>query len=474
MFKLQDQYRLALSNKLTEDIKLREFNEKMDPKVELENIDKVMKKLEKEMMSLEVSSTNRKSNTSTNSASNHFNKYGFETKENSDEEDSLDDFSLRNSNSSKFYTNPDAVSLKSTKSSKSIFSIFKSKSNLKTSNMYKSTSSLFGDSLLTDEISLKESIEPKNLHLFAENLPMNIIRQRETKWMDMLTNLEKFTLKHPDKLKLRCRKGIPRSMRAKAWMVLSGAEKFKQKIEATRNENSTYYQECLNKSHEKIITSCIEDIKKDLHRQFPSHELFMESKGQESLGKVLKAYAAHNPAVGYCQAQGPLAAVLLMHMPEEDSFYMLIQISDFILKGYYNPGLAELHKDAQVLLSLFEKENKFVHDSLVSNNVIPVFFMTDWFMCVFVRTLPWCTVLRIWDMFFCEGPVVMFRVGLYLMKTALGNKKRFKEAEKQGDYEILNLLKIYPVDALREANLVKMSSLFKFDQNDVNNLKKKI
>lgn len=29
--------------------------------------------------------------------------------------------------------------------------------------------------------------------------------------------------------------------------------------------------------------------------------------------------------------------------------------------------------------------------------------MTEWFMCIFARTLPWASVLRVWDMFFCEG-----------------------------------------------------------------------
>lgn len=33
----------------------------------------------------------------------------------------------------------------------------------------------------------------------------------------------------------------------------------------------------------------------------------------------------------------------------------------------------------------------------------PILYMTEWFMCIFSRTLPWACVLRVWDMFFCEG-----------------------------------------------------------------------
>lgn len=32
---------------------------------------------------------------------------------------------------------------------------------------------------------------------------------------------------------------------------------------------------------------------------------------------MLKAYTVHRPEEGYCQAQAPIAAVLLMHMPAE-------------------------------------------------------------------------------------------------------------------------------------------------------------
>lgn len=38
---------------------------------------------------------------------------------------------------------------------------------------------------------------------------------------------------------------------------------------------------------------------------------------QQDLFRVLKAYTLYRPEEGYCQAQAPVAAVLLMHMPAE-------------------------------------------------------------------------------------------------------------------------------------------------------------
>ena len=60
---------------------------------------------------------------------------------------------------------------------------------------------------------------------------------------------------------------------------------------------------------------------------------------QEDLFRVLKAYTIHNPTDGYCQAQAPVAAVLLMHMPAEQAFWCLVSICEKYLPGYYSEGL---------------------------------------------------------------------------------------------------------------------------------------
>ena len=61
-----------------------------------------------------------------------------------------------------------------------------------------------------------------------------------------------------------------------------------------------------------------------------------------------------------------------------------------------------------------------------------MYYMTDWFMCIFIRTLPWNTVLRVFDLFLSEGVKVrlliiefvdyfqvLFRVGLTMLRENL-------------------------------------------------------
>jgi len=194
----------------------------------------------------------------------------------------------------------------------------------------------------------------------------------------------------------------------------------------------------------------------------------MRKEGRQMLFNVLKAYAVHNKEVGYCQAQGPIAALLLMHMPEEDAFWMLVRISDVYLKGYFKPGLEKVQIDGQALFILFKKENSVAFKLMKSQGIDPILFMTEWFMCIFARTLPWCTVLRVWDMFFCEGVKVLFRIGLHLMLSAFNDKQKFQRCQSQGMYETLSLLKNLPIVALEEERLVKESSLIKLGEEDLN------
>ena len=58
-----------------------------------------------------------------------------------------------------------------------------------------------------------------------------------------------------------------------------------------------------------------ETIEKDLHRQFPDHEMFRKKgTGKQDLFRVLKAWVLYNPQVGYCQGQAPVASLLVMNM----------------------------------------------------------------------------------------------------------------------------------------------------------------
>ncbi|XP_031441362.1 TBC1 domain family member 10A [Clupea harengus] len=278
----------------------------------------------------------------------------------------------------------------------------------------------------------------------AEDIPPEILRQREAKWLDMLNNWDKWMAKKHKKMKVRCQKGIPPSLRGRAWLYLSGGK-------VKREQNPGKFQELDSQPGDPRWLDVIE---KDLHRQFPFHEMFVArgGHGQQDLFRVLKAYTLHRPEEGYCQAQAPIAAVLLMHMPAEDAFWGLVQICEKYLPGYYSAGLEAIQLDGEIQFALLKRVSPVAHRHLKKHKIEPILYMTEWFMCAFSRTLPWASVLRVWDMFFCEGVKIIFRVGLVLLKCMLGTQEKLKAY--QGLYESMELLRHIEPRYMHETFLV--------------------
>ena len=107
--------------------------------------------------------------------------------------------------------------------------------------------------------------------------------------------------------------------------------------------------------------------------------------------------------------------------------------------------------DGDILFGLLKRVSYNAYRHLKKQGIEPILYMTEWFLCAFTRTLPWPTVLRIWDMFVCEGVKVLFKVGLVLLKNILTEAARKKCPTM---YETLTLLKELPSDITSEAFLI--------------------
>lgn len=135
-----------------------------------------------------------------------------------------------------------------------------------------------------------------------------------------------------------------------------------------------------------------------------------------------------------------------MHLPSpEDVFFVLIQLNDHYLSGYFSQSLETVQMHAIMLNLILKRHNNNVYKILKKQKIDPTFYMTEWFMCVFARTLPWPTVLRVWDMFFCEGIKIVFRVALVILDSLEADFRRAKchnNADKAD--ETMQILKNLP------------------------------
>ncbi|CAI5731565.1 unnamed protein product [Hyaloperonospora brassicae] len=210
--------------------------------------------------------------------------------------------------------------------------------------------------------------------------------------------------------------GVPPHLRGPVWWVCSGAAEL-------RHAAAESYPSLLHRLH--TLTKCAEmDIEKDLPRTFPlalSESMNASQEGAEAdpfgeLRRVLQAYSLRNPTVGYCQSMNFLAAVLLQQMGEEEAFWVLAAIVEELTPQYHTLTMTGSRADQRVFSDLVTQKLPVLAGHLQTLGVDFEPFTLKWFLCLFLNTLPFEPVMRIWDVFFCEGSHVLLRVGLVLLK----------------------------------------------------------
>lgn len=131
--------------------------------------------------------------------------------------------------------------------------------------------------------------------------------------------------------------------------------------------------------------------------------------GRASLSKVLFAYAAHNPTIGYCQSMNLLLAHILIQrgVDDEAAFWILATLVEDIVPGYHTPSMEGLATDFQVLNELLQEEMPTVKTALNVLSVPLDLIVMELFVGVFCTTLPRHTLYWLWDMMFFEGGSVL-------------------------------------------------------------------
>ncbi|KAL4457817.1 hypothetical protein ABPG75_012682 [Micractinium tetrahymenae] len=218
----------------------------------------------------------------------------------------------------------------------------------------------------------------------------------------------------PDVLKKLCRKGVPPDLRHQVWLQLSGANARRQRLPPH------YYADAALQGGGSPFAHQIE---LDVPRTFPSNEWVQSEAGQSALRHVLRAFAHHNPRVGYCQSMNYVAAMLLLVLghDEEDAFWVLASLIDdnddgILYKDMYASNLNGTHVEMRSLHELVQHKLPRLGAHMDALGCDMSILATDWFLCLFCTSLPAETVARVWDALLNEGPKVLFRVALALLK----------------------------------------------------------
>lgn len=302
---------------------------------------------------------------------------------------------------------------------------------------------LMGDSVTGSTPSLRCSSKTYNVYGFQQEVvpenksPMSqeLSAKHLAQWDGIVTSLESLERHHFPDLKALIRSGIPYHHRGRVWKAvldhhLRGFCKYSE---------PEYYKELFQVASQPHMSPAAKQIETDLLRTLPNNKHYecMNADGIPKLRRVLLAFSIYNADVGYCQGLNRIVAILLLFLPEEDAFWGLVYIVEKLMpSGYYGQQLTGAQIDQCVLKDLIAEKLPRLASHLAYYSVDISLVTFNWFLCIFIDSLPVDLFLQVWDAFLFEGSKVLFRYALAVLKL--------NEAEvmKQTDYvSILMVLK---------------------------------
>ncbi|CAG0914429.1 unnamed protein product [Notodromas monacha] len=241
-------------------------------------------------------------------------------------------------------------------------------------------------------------------------------------------------LTQTDRLKSMIQAGIPHSLRAQVWLRISGAL-----VKKLSSDSS--YSEIVKASTSDQLTAA-KQIEKDLLRTLPTNVCFasLNSPGIPKLRRILRAIAWLYPQIGYCQGMGVIVGSILLFMEEEDAFWMISAIiEDLLPASYYSQTLLGVQADQRVLREMVQGMLPELDKVLTDHDIELSLITLHWFLTLFASVVHMRVLLRIWDVLFYDGSIVMFQAALAMLKL-----EAHKMSETDNAADIFNLLSDIP------------------------------
>ncbi|OAY68725.1 Growth hormone-regulated TBC protein 1, partial [Ananas comosus] len=218
-------------------------------------------------------------------------------------------------------------------------------------------------------------------------------------------------------LKRLIRKGIPPVLRPKVWLSVSGAAKKRSTVP------ETYYDELIRATEGSAPDFSESPMvgqrggsgvsSTSTRRIFFSRLRSWILPGAKVFLIIRDSYT-DGSADDNSLAQGLnyVAALLLLVMKtEEDAFWMLaVLLENVLVNDCYTDNLSGCHVEQRVFKDLLAKKCPRIAAHLEGLEFDVSLVATEWFLCLFSKSLPSETTLRVWDVLFNEGAKVLFHM----------------------------------------------------------------
>lgn len=157
-------------------------------------------------------------------------------------------------------------------------------------------------------------------------------------------------------------------------------------------------------------------IRLDIRRTYPSLR-FYNRYGRVIIRRILMTYAFFDPEVGYVQGLNFVVANLLWHCTEEQAFWAFISMMYiYDCRCMYLPQLPGVFKRAEVLEQCLAEHAPELAKHLSNVGVHIPMIASDWLMTLCANSIPISPLSLLWDAFFSEGWIAIYRFIVYRLK----------------------------------------------------------
>jgi hypothetical protein len=190
--------------------------------------------------------------------------------------------------------------------------------------------------------------------------------------------------------------------------------------------------------HRGVPYTVYVDIMKDIDRTYSQLESQSARRQPEKIYQLLLALAAYNPSIGYTQGMNRIAMLLVdVFDVQWQQFWAFDYIINKIAVHYFCDNAVGQSVDAALAVFYIRRRDSVLVDALAAYdaqmgcfpNIIITNLVTTWFPSLFVSSMRFENVLRLWDSIVMDGATVLFE---FLYRILQANRA-FIVAEKKSE-----------------------------------------
>ncbi len=179
------------------------------------------------------------------------------------------------------------------------------------------------------------------------------------------------------------------------------------------------YDRKLDTNGENIL-----QIKKDLHRTFPSSVIMKTPRIQAKLKNVLRAFSNYEPNLKYFQGMNFIVGFMLYHCEEYVAFWLFVSLFEqYDYREIFMDNFSGLKYHVSKVKSILKNYSPLLYEDLINCGVTFEIFMIEWLYSLFSSIIPLELQMGFYKGFFCQGWTFFYKMCISIITSAKGTFK---------------------------------------------------